>query len=78
MSTPEGKVKDLLKRRFRAAFPSVYLFMPVQNGLGAPALDFYGIVDGFAFAIETKKPGGKLTSRQEITKQTIEAAGAFV
>lgn len=91
MSTPEHKVKEKVKRRLLSEFPKRYLFMPVQNGLGAPALDMYCCIsmeitsfDGYGrrvglwVAIETKAPGKRLTTRQEDTKQRIEEAGGLV
>ena len=74
--TPEGRVKERVKnvlRKFRA-----YYHMPVQNGLGAPSLDFIGCFHGRYFAIETKAPGGKPTPRQENTLREIERAGGKV
>ena len=76
--TPEGKVKANLKRRLRAAFKDAYVFMPVQNGMGAPGLDFYCCIHGMFVAIETKAPGKELTERQDITRQQILAAGGLV
>lgn len=80
MSTPEGKVKDYVKRRMLAKYPNCYRFMPVQNGMGAPSLDMIYCVDGLFVAIETKKPKGKPTPRQETTMKQITDAGgmAFV
>lgn len=75
--TPEGKVKAAVKRRLDA-LPNMYRFMPVQNGMGKPGLDFYLCAGGWFIAIETKAPGGKLTARQEVTKAEIEAADGLV
>jgi hypothetical protein len=51
--------------------------MPVQNGMGAPGLDFYTCWRGWFIAIETKVPGKKLTPRQwETAKQIANAGGA--
>lgn len=76
--TPEGKIKDQVKRllvRYGA-----YWHMPIQNGLGAPSLDFICCHRGRYFAIETKAPGGKPTQRQLLTMASIEKASgrAFV
>lgn len=74
--TPEGRVKRKVTELLRK-FPSVYSFMPVQHGLGAAGLDYHCVVGKMfqvgsmtemlpiAFFIETKKPGGELTLRQE-------------
>lgn len=71
--TPEGKVKDKVKRILKAN--GVYWHMPVQNGMGAPSLDFICCVSGYFLGIETKA-GNKLpTERQKMTMREIEAAG---
>lgn len=84
MSTPEGRVKDKVKRRLTAEFPLCYRFMPVQNGMGAPALDFYFCIDGVFVGIETKKtpPSGSRTApaptpRQRTTMEDITTAGGL-
>lgn len=74
MSTPEGKVKAKVKR----AIAQHYRFMPVQNGMGAPGLDFFCCICGLFVAIETKVPGKKLTERQQITAQEIAKSGGLV
>lgn len=72
MSTPEyavkAKIKDVLKRY------DVYYHMVVQNGLGAPSLDFICCHDGDFFAVEAKAPGKKPTPRQEKTMNDISKA----
>lgn len=80
MSTPEGRVKDLVKKLLKAHVPNVYYHMPVQNGMGAPTLDFIGCAYGNYFGVETKAPGAKPTPRQAATmKQILNAGGwAFV
>ena len=67
MTTPEGKIKQQVKRVL-AKYP-VYAFMPVQSGYGASGLDFHCFVSvdtvPIAFFIETKAPGKALTPRQQ-------------
>lgn len=75
--TPEGKVKELVKKRMQTEFPNSYRFMPVQNGMGAPALDIYFCVSGLFVAVETKRPGGKPTDRQKHTMMQIWGAGGL-
>lgn len=77
MSTPEGKVKDMVRRGLDK-LACLYRFMPVQNGMGAPGLDFYLCAGGWFIAIETKVPGKKPTPRQETTIASIEAAHGLV
>lgn len=76
MTTPESKVKDRVKRLLHEF--GVYWHMPVQNGMGAPTLDFKVTAWGFALVIETKAPGEYPTERQLITMQAESDAGAFV
>lgn len=74
--TPEGKVKDKVKRllkRFNA-----YQHWPVQTGYGAACLDCHGCYNGLYFAVETKAPGKKLTARQELTVKDIQDRGGAV
>lgn len=72
--TPEGKVKkrvsDLLK-----ATPGVWYTMPVPSGFGESTLDYMGCYLGRFFAIETKAPGKKPTSRQLQTIAAVERGG---
>jgi len=74
--TPEGVVKDQVKKLLKAH--GAYYHMPVMNGMGAPTLDFICCHNGRFFAIETKRPGGKPTPRQEITMAEIALAGGYV
>ena len=74
--TPEGRIKakvDALLKKY-----SVYYLKPVQNGMGAPALDYHCILNGCGFCIETKAPGKTLTPRQMETTRRIVRAGGVV
>lgn len=75
--TPEGRIKAKVNRRL-AAYPRIWRFMPVQRGLGAPALDYLLCVNGRFVAIETKAKGKTLSPRQEQTRQRLQVAGAWV
>jgi hypothetical protein len=81
-STPEGKVKEKVKRAFKELKQQlgieVYYHMPVQNGMGAPTLDFVGCIRGQFFGIEAKAPGKKPTERQLMTIADMEAAGGKI
>ena len=66
-TTPEGKVKDQIKSVLNKF--GIYYFMPVQNGMGKPGLDFYCCYRGKFIAIEAKAPGKKPTPRQLNTLQ---------
>lgn len=76
MSTPEGTVKNKVKKILKMF--NAYWHCPVQNGMGAPSLDFVCCYHGKYVAIETKAPGKKPTPRQEITIGEIRAAGGKV
>lgn len=77
MSTPEGRVKAMIKRRVIKEWPDAYGFMPVQNGMGAPALDFFYCIRGLFVAIEAKDFGKRPTPRQEVTADHIKIAGGM-
>jgi len=76
--TPEGRVKEKVKKVLREH--NAYYHCPVQNGMGAPSLDFIGCHKSSYFSIETKAGKGKPTPRQETTIKQIRDAGglAFV
>lgn len=75
MATPEGKVKAKIKKLLNKH--GVYSHMPVQNGMGAPSLDYVCCFRGLYIAIEAKAPGKKPTPRQHKTMQQIRAAGGY-
>lgn len=68
--TPEGKVKAKVSKVLD--WYGAYRFMPVQNGMGTPGLDYHCVAKGFAFFIETKAKGKNLTARQNVLKQRLE------
>lgn len=74
MTTPEGKVKSVVKYLLRKA--GAYQFWPVQSGYGTFTVDCIGCHKGEFFAIETKAPGKKATERQQATLAEIAASGA--
>jgi hypothetical protein len=77
-TTPEGKVKAKVKTVLKEH--GAYYHMPVQNGMGAPSLDFIGCHRGMYYGIETKAGNKQPTPRQEATINQIRLAGglAFV
>lgn len=72
-STPEGKVKQRIKKLLNKY--GVYSHMPVQNGMGAPTLDFICCYNGLYFAIEAKAKGKHPSDRQLKTMEQISKAG---
>lgn len=72
--TPEGKVKDVIKKRLAEA--GVYFFMPrgtVYGRRGVP--DVVGCMNGRFFAIEVKSGKNKPTKLQSMEHDAIRAAG---
>ena len=58
--TPEGKVKDAVKKVLKAR--GIWYYMPVQNGMGVVGIpDIIGCWNGWFIGIETKGPGKKAT-----------------
>lgn len=80
MSTPEGRIKQKVKRRLREEFgTSHWPFWPVQTGFGSVALDLLMCICGLFVAIETKADRSKkLTPLQQTTAASIRSAGGLV
>jgi hypothetical protein len=78
MSTPEGRIKNALKRRLEEFGDECWRFMPVQTGFGTPALDFILCFRGWFVTVETKTPTGAMTDLQKETRRLTLAAGGFV
>lgn len=74
--TPEGKIKQKVKALLLKY--GAYYHMPVQNGMGAPSLDFVGCHNGRFFGIETKPGKKQPTPRQTQTMANMSAAGGMV
>lgn len=74
MKTPEGRVKDEIRKWLKEQ--GAYVFSPVQTGMGSRTLDLLVCWNGQFVAVEVKRPGGKPTKLQvEIAKRMIEAGG---
>lgn len=79
--TPEGRVKAAIDRvldQLKKEGVPLYTHKPVQNGMGAPTLDYVGCSSGRYFAIEAKAPGKKPTVRQVDTMAKIQQAYGVV
>lgn len=78
MKTPEGKLKDEVKKYLKSI--GAYYFMPVQMGFGATTLDFLICYRGRFFGIETKNPEfypPTPTARQKKIIDEINKSGGF-
>lgn len=73
--TPEGRVKEKIKKVLDIYRDRVYVFMPVPNGYGKTTVDYLGIFHGLGFAIEAKRPGKRPTSKQLAVLEEVVAAG---
>jgi len=74
MAAPlEKVVKEQVKKILNKY--GAYSYMPVSNGMGAPALDFIACHRGRYLSIETKRLGLQATPRQAVTMGKIRAAG---
>jgi Holliday junction resolvase len=75
-STPEGKVKDKIKKILKAH--GIYYAMPHGAGYGnAGVPDFLCCMKGKFLAIEAKANGGQTTALQDKNLEDIEAAGGL-
>lgn len=80
MTTPEGKVKNAVKKVLDKFGTDLDGFWPVPSGYGESHLDYVGCLCGVFISIETKAPGKRPTPRQIDRIRRILAAGghAFI
>jgi hypothetical protein len=72
--TPEGKVKDKIKKILRAN--NIYFAMPMGTGYGnAGVPDFLCCFNGKFLAVEAKAQGNKTTALQEKNLNEIQECG---
>ena len=72
--TPEGKVKEKVKRLFKAM--DVYYAMPATGGYGASGVpDFLVCLKGRFIGVECKAGKGKVTALQQHNIDSINRAG---
>ena len=74
--TPEGKVKDKIKKILKAH--NIYYAMPIGSGFGnAGVPDFLCCVNGYFVAIEAKAGAGTATALQIKHLGEINKAGGY-
>lgn len=79
MKTPEGKLKDEVKKFLKERAGEIWFFMPVCMGYGVRGIpDFIGCCHGKFFAIETKAPTKKAAPWQDAVIKAIRMAGGAV
>lgn len=77
--TPEGKVKQCVKKILDCYKPGCWYFMPSARAYGQAGVpDFIGVFHHRMFAIETKAGNNKPTPLQVLQMQKIETAGGTV
>jgi hypothetical protein len=76
-TTPEGKVKDAVRKYLKAR--GIWFYMPVSNGMGVVGIpDFICCWHGRFLAIETKAPGKLSTTtpnQKRVLAEISEHAG---
>ena len=75
MKTPEGRVKDEIRKWLKEQ--GAYVFSPVQMGIGSRTLDLLVCWRGFFIAIEVKRPGAKPTKLQYKIISDILTSGGY-
>lgn len=74
--TPEGKVKDALKKLLKEEFPQVWTYWPVSNGMGAHGIpDLIMCAGGIFIGAEVKAVGKKVTLLQANQLEQIQRSG---
>jgi pantoate kinase len=74
--TPEGKVKDKIKKILKSH--NIYFAMPMGTGYGnAGVPDFLCCFGGRFLAIEAKAAGGKVTALQQKNLSEVERSGGM-
>jgi hypothetical protein len=90
-STPEGKIKELVKTMLKdiGCIPASksqevtpqhkgWYYMPVQNGMGVSSIpDFIINYQGYFFAAETKAFGKNATARQQFHIDAINLTSGY-
>ena len=81
--TPEGRVKQKVKKILDIYREHIYYEMHVPGGYGCTSLDYLGSASdargvGHAFAVEAKRPGGTPTLRQLGTIERMAQGGVRV
>lgn len=74
MKTPEGTIKDDIKKLLESKGSALYYFMPVQQGFGKRGLDFFVCYKGMFIAIECKRRGGRAQRFQADLVDTVRDA----
>lgn len=74
--TPEGRVKERVRKLLSMYGDELYAYWPVPTGFGRTTLDVIGCYRGRFFSVETKAEGKKPTLRQTGELHNMERAMA--
>ncbi len=90
MTTPEGKVKDKIKRYMKKILEGIWSYMPVQTGYGQHGIpdhiycvpvvitqEMVGDTIGLFVGIEAKTTRGRMSDHQIMQRDGIIAAGGI-
>lgn len=76
-STPEGRVKDAVKKVLKKH--GIWYFMPMQNGFGVVGVpDFICCFHGMFLGVETKAPGKReqtTPNQDRVLREIVEHGG---
>jgi hypothetical protein len=72
----EKTVKAAVRKRLTEL--RCYQYWPVPTGLSKTTIDVLACYRGVFFGVECKRPGGKLTLRQQFVIEETREAGAIV
>lgn len=76
--TPEGKVKQFIKKYMKSEFPNAWQYCPMGGAFGKSGVpDFLYLIDGLLLGIEAKAEQGKLSQLQELTMKQMVRQGAI-
>jgi len=77
MMTPEGRVKDAVKKVLKKH--GIWYFMPMQNGFGVVGVpDFICCFHGIFLGVETKAPGKReqtTPNQDRVLREIVEHGG---
>lgn len=76
--TPEGKVKQFIKKYMKSEFPNAWQYCPMGGAFGKAGVpDFLYLISGVLVGIEAKAEHGKLSQLQELTMKQMITQGAI-
>lgn len=75
MTTPEGRVKQMIRRVLNSYGHGIHYEMPVPSAFGSRTVDFLVCAWGVFVAIEAKAGKNEVTLRQKEYLKSVSTAG---